>query len=205
MFATWIRPIFLAVCLSITTSATKPTDILIEGEVKGINRVWILNPITMKPLRLLLSIKLKVHEAQALKRTPILDDRVQLDHNVTSVGKGYRLEPKPAEEVTPEVQSEIQRLLNKKRPQSFDWSGGREAEEFLINARGLLNRFKGGTKFRGVYTMGHYNDVNGEHLYTYISPVEITHNEKTYQDGSYEELLTRDLRQRENFKELWNL
>ena len=197
-----IRDILICISLvSVSFAETQYADILIEGDVKSYKSYWTINPINLRPLRILSKVGLVVNNVQALKRVPVENDDY-VDGNVTYVGNGYSLEPIDIEESNLATKLIIRDIGSKKGTQMFSWGAAPDADKYIYKAGKLFTGSKHPAKFRGVLRVETYVVDNETKIYSKLDVVEIEQDDEHYRNIFLRELFTEKAEKRTKFEEL---
>ncbi len=197
-----IRDILICISLvSVSFAETQYADILIEGDVKSYKSYWTINPINLRPLRILSKVGLVVNNVQALKRVPVENDDY-IDGNVTYVGNGYSLEPIDIEESNLATKLIIRDIGSKNGTQMFSWGAAPDADKYIYKAGKLFTGSKHPAKFRGVLRVETYVVDNETKIYSKLDVVEIEQDDEHYRNIFLRELFTEKAEKRTKFEEL---
>ena len=168
-----IRDILICICLvGVSFGETQYADILVEGDVKSFKSYWTINPVTLRPLKILSKVGLVVNNVKALKRTPVENDDY-VDGNVTYVGNGYRLEPIAIEDSNLATKLIMRDISSKSGTQMFSWGASPEADKYIYKAGKLFTGSKHPAKFRGVLRVETYVVDNQTKIYSKLDAVGV--------------------------------
>ncbi|MBT3786713.1 hypothetical protein HOF92_17185 [bacterium] len=190
MLSQFVRAFFFSLLFCYGLQAQESIDILLEGSVECIQKKWDRGPMTGLPFRKVSKVCIKLDSVVPLKRTKLENDVTIIDENTTFHGKGYRLDPIPTAEISPELLTITQRLKNEKEAVEFPWWSSIAAKEFLVKSRRLLNSLKE-TRIRAVYTI-YPSGENASAKDERMRPVEMHHGGTVHKDLAYRELWSQE-------------
>lgn len=180
--------------------------IYVEGEVEKVERAWSSNPLTGLPIRVTPAIWMKVSTIKALKKIPLENDTWESEFGGTVIGKGFRLEPVPMQELNnPHLREVMEQIQSKTEAQRISYFGGEESAKFMLRAGKIWNQWKGPIEFRGVVDVQTWTSDGAEKISFHITPAQIKHGSKVLRKRNYREFWTNPRPVEENFQRLYQL